>query len=245
MKPAPPSLDDVRSVLHRLFIATDAAALRKEDEQKSREVTALVARLSKLRKGSHLVDAAAGKASVGLVAAELLPAIGALTVIERDPRRATACRQAQRRLTRSLPVDVRESDVRDASAWPAACDAVVALHACGPASDVVIDRAIARGVRLVFVVPCCYGAAIPFYERADRIVAGMGFVVDERIRRRMRASIIDMERKLRLEAAGYETELSEFVGPTITPHNLLFYGRHSGNPVRIARAKERLEKLPA
>jgi hypothetical protein len=52
-----------------------------------------------------------------------------------------------------------------------------------------------------------------------------------------------MERKLRLEAGGYETELSEFVAPTVTPHNLLFYGRRTDSPVRIARAKERLVAL--
>jgi hypothetical protein len=71
----------------------------------------------------------------------------------------------------------------------------------------------------------------------------MGFVADARIRERMRASVIDMERKLRLEAAGYETELSELVGPTVTPHNLLFYGRRTDDPVRIERAKARLVGL--
>ena len=71
----------------------------------------------------------------------------------------------------------------------------------------------------------------------------MNFVADDLIRRRMRASLIDMERKLRLEAAGYETELDEFVGATVTPHNLLFCGRWTGTAVRINRAKARLAAL--
>ena len=236
------SIDDVRAIVHRLFIATEDASLRKEDEQKSREVAALVSRLARIRKGAHLVDAAAGKASVGLVAAELLP-LGKLTVLERDARRVAACRAAQARVARSLPIDIRHADVADDAAWPASPDAVVALHACGPAADLVIDQAIRSRARFVFVVPCCYGDAIPFAARARAVVAEMSFVADDLIRQRMRASLIDMERKLRLEAAGYETELTELVGATVTPHNLLFCGRWTGTAVRIERAKARLAAL--
>jgi Methyltransferase domain len=238
------SVDDVRAIVHRLFIATSDASLRKEDEQKSRELAALIARLARIRKGAHLVDAAAGKASVGLVAAELLP-IGALTVLERDLKRVEACRAAQTRLTRSLPIDIRHADVADDAAWPEAPDAVVALHACGPAADLVIDQAIRSRARFVYLVPCCYGDAIPFAAHAQNVVAEMSFVADDLIRRRMRASLIDMERKLRLEAAGYETELVEFVGATVTPHNLLFCGRRTGTAVRIERAKSQLAALHA
>jgi hypothetical protein len=236
---APLSLEDIRATIHRLFIATDGAVLRKEDEQKSREVTALVARLAKLRKDCHLVDAAAGKASVGLVASELLP-IGKLTVIERDARYADNCHRASQRLARPVQVDIRKADVADASQWPDAYDAVVALHACGPASDAVIDVAIQTRAPVLLLVPCCYGAKLPFFAKADMLVTKMEFVSDDRLRARMRSSLIDMERKLRLEAAGYETELSEFVGATVTPHNLLFYARHTRDAVRIERAKTRL-----
>ena len=236
------SIDDVRAVVHRLFIATAGASLRKEDEQKSREVAALLARLARVRKGAHLVDAAAGKASVGLVAAELLP-IAALTVLERDPGRVEACLRAAARLTRPVGIDVRHADVAAAAAWPEAPDAVVALHACGPAADHVIDQAIRARARFVFVVPCCYGEAIPFFARADAVVREQGYVADDLLRQRIRASLIDMERKLRLELAGYETELEELVGPTVTPHNLLFRARRAGDPVRIERAAARLAAL--
>ncbi len=236
------SVDEVRGVVHRLFIACSHASLRKEDEQKSQELAALLSRLSRIKKGAHLVDAAAGKSSVGLVAAELLP-IGKLTVLERDARRVEACRAAQQRMTRSLPIDVRHADVADPSAWPEAPDAVVALHACGSAADLVIDRAIRSRARFVFVVPCCYGESIPFAARAASVVAEMGFVADDLLRRRIGASLVDMERKLRLEAAGYETELDEFVGATVTPHNLIFSARYTGADVRIRRAEARLAAL--
>ena len=236
------SVDEVRAAVHRLFIACEHASLRKEDEKKSQQLAALLSRLARVRKGAHLVDAAAGKSSVGLVAAELLP-IGQLTVLERDARRVEACRAAQQQITRAIPIDVRHVDVAETAAWPEAPDAVVALHACGPAADLVIDQAIRSRSRHVFVVPCCYGESIPFAARAASVVAEMGFVADDLLRRRIGASLVDMERKLRLEAAGYETELDEFVGATVTPHNLIFSARYTGTEVRIRRAEARLAAL--
>lgn len=235
---------DVASTLHRLFIAEGGATLRKEDVQKVRELEGILARLAHLKKGAHLVDAAAGKSSVGLVAAELLP-IGKLTVLERDPARVEACRVATARLRASVEVDVRSADVADASAWPEESDAVVALHACGPAADAVIDAAVRSGARQIFVAPCCYGDAVPFRKHAAAAVAGLGFVADDVLRRRIAASLVDMERKLRLEAAGWETEIEEFVAPTVTPHNLLFVARRTRSEVRMTRARTRLAALQA
>jgi len=238
------SLERIRTTVLRLFIAADGATLRKEDEQKCRELAGLLRFLTKLRAGAHVVDAAAGKASVGLVLAELLQ-VDALTVIERDPPRVVACRDAVGRLTRALRVEVREADVGDAAAWPVGADAVVALHACGPAADLVIDAAIRARARHVLVAPCCYGRTVPFRATAAAVVANMAFAADDLVRRRMTASLVDMHRKLRLEAAGYETVIEEFVAPTVTPHNLVLSARHTGSGVRIARAEERLAALHA
>lgn len=238
------SLDEVRSALHRLFIAADSAKLRREDEQKCRELAPLLGHLGRIKKGAHLVDAAAGKASVGLVAAELL-AIGRVTVIERDPARVAACRAAAGRLRREAPVDVREADVANPHAWPPAPDAVVALHACGGASDLVIDQATRSRARQLFLVPCCYGGSVSFRDQAAMVVAHMPWVSDDVIRRRMTASVIDLERKLRLEAAGYATDIEELFATSISPHNLLFIARRTNEPVRITRARERLAALYA
>ena len=49
----------------------------------------------------------------------------------------------------------------------------------------------------------------------------------------------------RLEAAGYETEVVEFVAPTITPHNLLWRARLVREPRRMAAAKIAWENLMA
>ncbi len=233
---------EIGPILHRLFIANEGTGLRREDVQKTHEIAALLGELSRLRRGAHLVDAAAGKAGVGLIAAEVLP-IERLTVIERDPRRVRACADAATRLARSIPVDVREADVGDASAWPRGADAVVALHACGEASDLVIDRAIDSEARFVFVVPCCYGAGVPFLARALELAEPLA--MERTVRRRIATSIVDSERVLRLEAAGYETDAFELVGATITPHNLLLRGRRTRAAKRMASAADRLRALHA
>lgn len=238
-----PSSEVVGAVLHRLFIAREGTSLRREDVQKSHELAAMISELSRLRRHAHIIDAAAGKASVGLVAAELLP-IGSLTVIEHDARRVLACREATARMTRSLPVDIRHGDVADKSCWPHGADAVVALHACGRASDAVIDGAIDSEVRFAFVVPCCYGADIPFLARALEMADALG-AMQQNIRRRIAISMVDLERTLRFEAAGYEVEAHDFVGATITPHNLLLRARRTRSPRRMARARARLEALRA
>lgn len=234
------SSDEVGAVLHRLFIARAGTTLRREDLQKAHELAAMLRELSRIRRGAHLIDAAAGKASVGLVAAELLP-IGALTVIERDPKRIAACRDAIGRMSRALPVDLRESDV--SGAWPREADAVVALHACGRASDTVIDRAIESDARFLFLVPCCYGADVPFLARALAIADGLGAGDHQNVRRRVATSLVDLERTLRLEAAGYEVEAYDFVGATITPHNLLLRARRTRAEKRMVSAMERLAEL--
>ncbi len=237
-----PALDEVSAVLHRLFIGREGTALRKEDVQKAHELTAMLRELGRLRRGAALVDAAAGKSSVGLIAAELLP-IGSLVVLERDPRRVEACRAAIGRLSRALAVEVRESDVDDDSAWPDAPDAVVALHACGRASDRVLDQSIRVAARFLFLVPCCYGKDVPFIAHALAMADRMGVAKHPAVRRRIANGIVDAERTLRLEAAGYETETFDFVGATITPHNLLLRARRTRSIPRMQAAAERLAAL--
>ena len=46
-----------------------------------------------------------------------------------------------------------------------------------------------------------------------------------------------------IEAAGYETEVVEFVPPTVTPHNLLGGARLVGGTTAHESTQEELEKL--
>jgi hypothetical protein len=246
----PVSVADVERWLDCLYIAVEGAGLRDEDRRKAREVAAMldevareVARRSR-RTPLLLVDAAAGKSYVGLLAAKLVfePANvrAAVVTIERDEMRVAASRLAVARLASPVPIECRAADVADETAWPASPGLVTALHACGPAADAIIERAAATSSRALLLVPCCTGRAIESAERAERRAADLAIPRHAPVRRRFVQAMVDADRTWRLEAAGYETEVVEFVAPTVTPHNLLWRSRFVGEPVRMAAAARAL-----
>lgn len=236
-------LSTVEAVLHRLFIGSAGTSLRREDLKKARELAALLNELSRVvRPGALVVDAAAGKSYVGLLAVELL-GVERVHVIEREPRRAELCRQAAARLSRAADVRIVEADVADAAAWPHEPELVVALHACGRASDAILDAAIAAEARRLFLVPCCYAADVAFSPTAEARADALGVPRHADVRRRFVVSLIDAERTLRLEAAGWETTVMALVPPTVTPHNLMWRARRMREPNRMREAAAKLARL--
>ncbi len=246
-------IPDVERWLDALYIAAEGAGLRQEDRRKAREVAAMLGEVERAsrRVSRHgpfvLVDAAAGKSYVGLLAARLVlePEARAASVvtIERDARRVAMSRQAVARLGTSVPIECRAAEVSDARAWPAQASLVVALHACGPAADDIIDRVIATGARALLLVPCCTSREVAAAPHADGHAGRLGIPRQAPVRRRFVQAIVDAVRTQRLEAAGYETEVVEFVAPTVTPHNLLWRARLVGEPRRMAAAASALERL--
>ncbi|MRG96180.1 methyltransferase [Polyangium spumosum] len=236
--------DAVERALHELFIAAAGTKLRREDQKKSIEVAALLGEIERHHKDALVVDAAAGKAYVGLVGAALL-GFSRVHVIEREASRIAACEAAAARLGRKIELRLAAGDVGDASLWPEAPDVVVALHACGPATDTILDAASHAGARWMYVVPCCYAASVPFAAAAEAKAEAVGIPRQAEVRRRFVMSLVDAERALRLEAAGYEVTITAFVPPTVTPHNLLFRARRVREPGRMREAAARLERLRA
>ena len=244
---------EVEAALHRLYIGAEGTSLRKEDRKKAAEIVAFLAEIEKLlgkgkRARTTLVDAAAGKAYVGLLAAELLlkPSgrSAKVILIEREPRHAAACRRAVAELGGGgIDFTVHEADVGDGAAWPAAPDVVLALHACGPASDITIDQAIRSQARHLLLVPCCTSTKVAASALALEKADGLGLPRHAEVRRRFIQAIVDAERTLRLEAAGYETVVVPFVPPTVTPHNLLWRSRRVEEPARMRRAAADLRRL--
>jgi hypothetical protein len=248
------TLLDVEAALHRLYIAAPNAALRDEDHKKAAELHGLLLEIDRIMRTARritpirMVDAAAGKAYVGLLAAELLLAPlsrrGHLTLIERDGRRANACRRAIAGLRApGVVFEVRQHDVADPAVWPREPDLVVALHACGPAADAVADRAVASRARHLLLVPCCTSEGVTAARLAAERAQAMGVPRQAEVRRRFIQAMVDSERTLRLEAAGYETTVVAFVPPTITPHNLVWRARRVGEPRRMAAAAAALRRL--
>ncbi len=246
-------LPEVERWLEILYVGVEGATLRAEDRRKAVEVAALLveieralARVARSRP-VVLVDAAAGKSYVGLLAARLLlegagrPA--SVITIEREGARVAASRAAAGRLGVTVPVECRQAEVGAPEAWPDRPSVVAALHACGPAADAVIERAIASRARHLLLVPCCTGRAVAAARRAEAAAGARGIPPHAPVRNRFVQALVDAERTLRLEAAGYETEVVELVPPTVTPHNLLWRARLVGEPARMARARENLGRL--
>jgi len=246
-------LAQVEEALHRLFIEAEGTGLRKEDRKKAAEITALLAEIERVlgarRPGPvRIVDAAAGKAYIGLLAVEFIFSPRGqkshVTLIEREPERAAACRQAIAKVRGTgATFAVVEAEVGDRKAWPEAPDLVAALHACGAASDEVLDQSVACRARQLLLVPCCTSRAVAAATLAQTRAEALGLPRQAQIRRRFVQAIVDAERTLRLEAAGYETTVVSFVPPTVTPHHLLWRARRVAEPRRMAEAARRLERL--
>jgi hypothetical protein len=246
-------LSDVETWLDRLYIAAEGAGLRQEDRRKAIEVSAMleeveraVSRFSRQAQLT-LVDAAAGKSYVGLLAAKLvLAASGSrafVITIEREQQRVEASRKAVERLGAAIPIECRLAEVEANEAWPPQPSIIMALHACGSAADVIIDRAIACKARTLLLVPCCTSDAVTASNLAYARAEALRIPRHAPVRRRFIQAIVDAERTWRLEAAGYETEVVEFVAPTVTPHNLLWRARLVREPQRMAAARNSLANL--
>ena len=163
--------------------------------------------------------------------------------LEHDPERVALSRRAVDRLGSKVPVECRLAEVGDAHNWPEHPSIVTALHACGPAADQIIDRSISCRARVLLLVPCCTSHAVAAAARAEETAVRRGIPRHAPVRRRFIQAMVDAERTWRLEAAGYQTEVVELVGPTVTPHNLLWRARLVGEPVRMAEAQRALERL--
>ncbi len=240
-------LTDVENLLDRLYIAAEGAGLRREDRRKAVEVGAMLeeveraaARISR-KSPLVLVDAAAGKSYVGLLAAKLIfdasDRDAFVITIERDRQRIESSRRAAGRLDINARVECLQASVEDASVWPQQPSIVTALHACGDAADAIIDRAVACRARILLLVPCCTSNAVKASSHAIAHADAFGIPRHAPVRRRFIQSFIDAERTWRLETAGYETEVVEFVAPTVTPHNLLWRARLVAEHGRMAAAQ--------
>lgn len=235
------SPEAVEAAIRALYVTNASSRLRPEERKKVQEMTAILEALARIKKDPLLVDAAAGRGYVGLLAARLL-GVRRVVTLERDPKRAALVEE----LASAMPhasFTVRQGEVDDPSLWPMKPDIVVGLHACGPASDAVVDRAIAVRAEWLLLVPCCYADAVPMSARARAMAEQLGIPPQSGVRRRFVESIIDSERTLRLEAAGYVVKVSQFVSPTVTPHNLMWRARRIGPTRRADEARERLAKL--
>jgi Methyltransferase domain len=248
-----PTRADVEQWMQRLYVGAEGASLRREDARKAVQVAALLGEIARAvprgRREITLVDAAAGKSYVGILAAKLVlePTVPGARVVtlERDRVRAARAGAIAAGLQTPVAIECRAGEVNDPRLWPDRPDMVAALHACGAAADEVLAGAVAAGARRLLLVPCCTSEGVPAARRGVACADDTGIPRHAAVRRRFVQAMVDAERTLRLEAAGYETEVVELVPPTVTPHNLVWRARRVGEPGRMARAAATLARLVA
>lgn len=110
----------------------------------------------------------------------------------------------------------------------------VSLHACDTATDDALGRAVAWGARCILAVPCCqHELARLWSQPALAAVAEHGILGE-----RFAALATDALRAAALEAAGYRTQVLEFVDLEHTPKNLMLRAIAGSDPARRRRFAE-------
>ncbi len=159
--------------------------------------------------------------------------------LDRNDAVLRKCREIAARLHLS-GIEFRAADI--ASYSPSGpVHLVVSLHACDTATDEAIAQAIRWRTDVLFAVPCCQHELAPQLQSRDL----EALLVHGLLRERLAADVTDALRAAYLEAAGYRTQVLEFIELEHTPKNLLLRAvrRQTPDPQAAHRARERAERL--
>lgn len=112
-----------------------------------------------------------------------------------------------------------------------AVDMVVTLHACDTATDYALAKAIGWNAKVILSVPCCQ------HELNTQIASNVLAPVMEYglLKERFASLVTDGLRGKYLEAAGYDTQVLEFIDMEHTPKNILLRAVKTGKNSVTAR----------
>ncbi|HSW72992.1 MAG TPA: SAM-dependent methyltransferase [Chlamydiales bacterium] len=118
-------------------------------------------------------------------------------------------------------------------------DMVIALHACDTASDRALEKAVEFQAKTILVAPCCQK------ELYSKISSSSleGMLRYGIMKERFASLATDAMRALRLEIAGYKTQVLEFIDAEHTPKNLLIRAVFGNKKDDQDRAKRDLEEF--
>ena len=126
------------------------------------------------------------------------------------------------------PLGFREGDVQ--SYTPAALQIMIALHACDVATDLAIYQGIRAGAAIIMCAPCCHKELRPQMQIPPVLQPLLRFGVHLGQEAEM---LTDTLRALWLEAAGYETQVFEFIALEHTSKNKMILAvKRPGAPRR-------------
>lgn len=116
---------------------------------------------------------------------------------------------------------------------------VVSLHACDTATDVVLQKAVEWGAKVILSTPCCQ------HELNDRFNCPTLDFIGEYglLRQKLCAAATDALRLKRLEAADYRVAALELIDPEDTPKNVMLRAvlRERPDAAKAAAAKAEYE----
>lgn len=99
-------------------------------------------------------------------------------------------------------------------------DLALSLHACDTATDAALTFAVHGNAHVILAVPCCQHEIFPQIANDDlQLILKHGI-----LRERLAAMVTDALRAEALEAAGYKTQIMEFIDLEHTPKNILIRG---------------------
>jgi hypothetical protein len=105
---------------------------------------------------------------------------------------------------------------------PEPIDLLLSLHACDTATDEAIAKGLQVGARAMLIVPCCHRELLSqMRDHPLQALGGHGLTLA-----RAADALTDGLRALALQAAGYDTRVTEYVSPLCTPKNLLIRAAH-------------------
>ena len=126
------------------------------------------------------------------------------------------------------------ADYKDVSS----VDMVVTLHACDTATDYALAKAVKWGAKVILSVPC-YQHEANGQIQSDELMPVLKYGI---LKERMSSILTDAIRANRLEIAGYQTQILEFIDMEHTPKNLLIRGAYTGKKAD-SRGVDNLEDM--
>ncbi len=111
---------------------------------------------------------------------------------------------------------------------------VISLHACDIATDIVLDKAVEWGVKVILSTPCCH------HDLNRRMNSpALAFIAEHSmLRQKLCDAATDALRLKKLEANGYDVVALELIDPEETPKNVMLRGirKHDPGAPRCRRA---------
>ena len=112
-------------------------------------------------------------------------------------------------------------------------DLVISLHACDIATDIVLEKAIVEGAKVILSTPCCH------HELNHTIdCKALAFVTQHSmLRQKLCDAATDALRLKKLEANNYSCVAVELIDPEETPKNILLRAvKKPSTPSNLKRA---------